>query len=53
MKIITPQLNQKTKLEKFFDKVDKFFETISWPLLMLMLGWILGRITEAMARGAF
>jgi len=53
MKIITPNQNQKTKTEKFFDKVDKFFDVITMPLLMLMLGWFLGRLTEAMARGAF
>ena len=53
MKIITPQYNEKSRFEKFFDKVDKFIEVISWPLLMLMLGWFLGRLTEAMARGAF
>lgn len=53
MKIITPQHNEKSRFEKFFDKLDKFIEVISWPLLMLMLGWFLGRLTEAMARGAF
>lgn len=53
MKIITPQHNEKSRFEKFFDKLDKFIEVISCPLLMLMLGWFLGRLTEAMARGAF
>ena len=52
MKIITPQHNEKSRFEKFFDKIDRFVEVISWPLLMLMLGWFLGRLTEAMAQGA-
>ncbi len=55
MIIITPkwEFEKKPKTKKFFEKANRFIETIYWSLLMIGIGWILGRMTEAMARGAF